>query len=340
MPEIKRKSIDIPMDKIDYNPENTSIFNMGDIESLAKRIEEEGFTSAILVFQKSDGRYEILSGHRRYEAMKLLKSKKIPADVLSGISSDTQRDLILLSSNMANRKLAPIDMARAIEFYKGILKRDASFKGDKRKAIAEYFGITPSNVYRYEVILKLIPELQELCTKPNFPYSALTKAASLSNKEQKQLYDELMNRLDTEQDRSEDHADATEKVFSRTTVEQIINNTIRASEYTKRKEQHDKERDVFPMPAPIEDDEFDDAEVNINNYIIKDDDNDEIVDLKSFMEQGNRHKEDSFSFAGLDQCITMVKEYQKSAKSISNKEAIKDKIQELKQAIEKLEKSL
>ena len=273
--------------------------------------------------------------------MKLLNEKSIPSVVLPSNLSEAEKAKILLSSNLASRKLAPLDMARAIGFYQDLLQNDKSFKGKTREAVAEYFGITPSNVYRYQVILKLIPELQDLCKKPNFPYSALSKAVTLSKTEQKLLYNELMKRLDDEQGSSEDHADATEKVFSRTTVEQIINNTIRASEYTKRKEQQEKVRDDFPMPPPVEeDDESDDSNVNISNYIIKDDADDDIVDLKEFMEQGSRPKEDSFSYAGLDQCITVVKEYQKSAKSITNKAAIKDKIEELKEAIYKLEKSL
>ena len=230
---------DLEIDKIDYNPENTSIFNMSEIDSLAKRIKEEGFNDPILVYQKKDGRYEILSGHRRYEAMKLLNEKSIPGNVLSEKLSDTQKDLILLSSNIANRKLAPLDMARAIDFYKKILDRDPNFKGNKKIATAEYFGITPSNVQRYSVILKLIPELQEYCKKPNFPYSSLSKAASLTKEEQKELLNKLIRLEADEKNINEEEVDKDEILFSRTRVEQIINGMVKANENAQKRERND-----------------------------------------------------------------------------------------------------
>ena len=57
----------IPLDQIEYNPVNTKIFNMDDIEHLAKTIKEEGYNDPILVFKNKNGRYEILyqgKGHR------------------------------------------------------------------------------------------------------------------------------------------------------------------------------------------------------------------------------------------------------------------------------------
>ncbi len=337
MPEIKRKSIDIAMDKIDYNPENTSIFNMDEIESLAKRIEEEGFTSAILVYQKSNGRYEILSGHRRYEAMKLLKGKTIPADILSGIVSDTQRDLILLSSNMANRKLAPLDMARAIEFYKGILDRDPNFKGNKKTATAEYFGITPSNVQRYSVILKLIPELQEYCKKPNFPYSSLSKAASLTKEEQKELLSKLIRLEADEKNISEDEVDKDEILFSRTRVEQIINGMVKAKEGIQKKEKDDN-IDDFPMNKPI--DETTKPHEVFEDLIVRDAFMDEGPTISFDTLVANEDDYISINLAGFDQCKVMIESYRNMAKSNADKKAIRDKITELKQALKDLENNL
>ncbi len=339
MPEIKRKSIDIPMDKIDYNPENTNIFNMGEIESLAKRIEEEGFTSAILVYKKDDDRYEILSGHRRFEAMKLLNSKTIPADILSGIESDTQRDLILLSSNIANRKLAPLDMARAIEFYKGILDRDPDFKGNKKFATAEYFGITPSNVQRYSVILKLIPELQEYCKKPNFPYSSLSKAASLTKPEQLDLLNKLIRLEADERNISEEEVDKDEILFSRTRVEQIINNMVKvkAKDNAQKKEVSDK-NDNFPMNEPAEEPIIDDND--LNSLIVMDNGagEEQTIDFDTLV--ANEEDYVSINLAGFDQCKVMIESYKNMANNNADKKAIKEKLTELKQVIKDLESNL
>ena len=335
MPKLETK--EISLDQIDYNPKNTAIFNMGEIERLASRIKEEGYNDPILVFKKDNGRYEILSGHRRYEAMKYLGEKKIPANIITEKLSDSQKDLILLSSNIANRKLAPLDMARAIEFYKGILDRDPSFKGNKKAATAEYFGITQSNVQRYSVILKLIPELQEYCKKPNFPYSSLSKAANLSKEEQKELLSKLIRLEADEKNISEEEVDKDEILFSRTRVEQIINNMVKAKENAQKKELKSSSDD-FPMPAPVV--ESSEPQEDFDDLIASDDLGSEIPEIGFDNLIANEDEYVSVNLAGFEQCRVMIESYKNMAKSPADKKAIKDKIAELRQILKNLESSL
>ena len=324
----------IPLDQIEYNPVNTKIFNMDDIEHLAKTIKEEGYNDPILVFKNKNGRYEILSGHRRYEAMKLLGEKTIPSNILPEIPSETKKDLILLSSNIANRKLAPLDMARAIEFYKGILDRDPSFKGNKKAATAEYFGISQSNVQRYSVILKLIPELQEYCKKPNFPYSSLSKAANLSKEEQKELLSKLIRLEADEKNISEEEVDKDEILFSRTRVEQIINNMVKGKEKAQKREIISVDDD-FPMPKPIED-----SKDNFEDVIFSDDVEYDAptVEFDNLISDEDEYL--SVNLAGFDQCKVMIESYRNMAKSTADKKAIKEKISELRLILKNLESTL
>ncbi len=324
----------IPLDQIEYNPVNTTIFNMDDIEHLAKTIKEEGYNDPILVFKNKNERYEILSGHRRYEAMKLLGENTIPSNILPEIPSETKKDLILLSSNIANRKLAPLDMARAIEFYKGILDRDPSFKGNKKAATAEYFGISQSNVQRYSVILKLIPELQEYCKKPNFPYSSLSKAANLSKEEQKELLSKLIRLEADEKNISEEEVDKDEILFSRTRVEQIINNMVKGKEKAQKREIISVDDD-FPMPKPIED-----SKDNFEDVIFSDDVEYDAptVEFDNLISDEDEYL--SVNLAGFDQCKVMIESYRNMAKSTADKRAIKEKISELRLILKNLESTL
>lgn len=332
MPKLVTK--DISLDQIDYNPKNTAIFNMGEIERLASRIREEGYNDPILVFQKENGRYEILSGHRRYEAMKFLEEKAIPANIITEKISESQKDLILLSSNIANRKLAPLDMARAIEFYKGILDRDPNFKGNKKAATAEYFGITQSNVQRYSVILKLIPELQEYCKKPNFPYSSLSKAANLSKEEQKELLSKLIRLEADEKNISEEEVDKDEILFSRTRVEQIINNMVKGKENAQKREIKSVDDD-FPMPKPIEDSKY-----NFEDVIFSDDVEYDAPTIEFDNLIADEDEYLSVNLAGFDQCKVMIESYRNMAKSTADKRAIKEKISELRLILKNLESTL
>ncbi|MCR5607160.1 MAG: ParB/RepB/Spo0J family partition protein [Treponema sp.] len=322
---------DLPISQIDPNPDNSSLFSMDSVDHLAKIIDEEGFTTPIEVFKKKDGRYEITSGHRRYEAMKVLKQKTIPCYITSGYDSDTKKDRKLISSNIASRRLTPLEMARAIKLYKEILSKE-KFKGDKRKKVAEYFNISESNVYRYECLLKLIPELQEFCNRPLFPYSCLREAAGLTKEEQKQLYDELISIEASMKNVAPDEIDKDEIVFSRTRIEQIINGKIRQKENALKKEQQEEEEDVFPMNEPEEE-----TTEEVDFQILSDDE-DEVVNFDEYVKSESINE--SINLAGLDQCIVTVKEYAKSSTSVSDKKALKSKIDELKKEIAKLENSL
>ncbi len=336
---------EIDLKLIDPNPKNAALFDMTRVEHMANIISEEGFTTPIEVFKKDDGRYEITSGHRRYEAMKLLKKKTIPCLITDKYESDTQKDRKLLSSNIATRKISPLEMAYAISFYKDILKKE-KYKGKVREKIAEYFGISPSNVYRYECLLKLIPELQEFCKKPQFPYSSLRAAATLTPEEQKELYDELVRLeaskaeqidLDNKNSKDEDKLDDIDKdeiIFSRTRIEQIINGKIKkikTAEETKA-----SVADDF-MPAPIIDDEEDKYEENsIEDFIIKDTQEKTIILDDDDIFGSEVSEEDPF-LKGFDTCIKTINAYKNNSSTTRNKAAVKKKIKELKDAVETLE---
>ncbi len=337
---------EIDLKLIDPNPKNAALFDMTRVEHMAKIISEEGFTTPIEVFKKDDGRYEITSGHRRYEAMKLLKKKTIPCLITDKYESETQKDRKLLSSNIATRKISPLEMAYAISFYKDILKKE-NYKGKARDKIAEYFGISPSNVYRYECLLKLIPELQEFCKKPQFPYSSLRAAASLTPEAQKELYDELLRLeaskteqidLDNKNSKDEDRLDDIDKdeiIFSRTRIEQIINGRIKKIKTAE--EAKATVKDDF-MPAPIKEDETkeDYEESSIEDFIIKDSPEKTIIlDDKDIF--GNEAVEEDTFLKGFDTCIRTINAYKSNSSTSRNKAAVKKKINELKDAVEALE---
>ncbi len=179
----------IPIELIDENPDNEKIFNMNDVDTLSRTIEKEGFTGAIEVLKKPDGRYEISSGHRRYRAIKELGKKTIPC-IISTYTDETTRAKKLLSSNINNRILSPLDWARALQYYteKVAIPSGKTTKAEIVEDCSNYFNWSRSKYYRYYTISKLQPELQELCIDEDFPSSALAKANKLSLEQQHDLY--------------------------------------------------------------------------------------------------------------------------------------------------------
>lgn len=170
--------LELNIDDIIENPDNEKIFNMDGIEHLAQGIEEKGFNGAIEVFKLDNGKYEICSGHRRFRAMKQLGKKTIKAIVSENVN-DVEKAERLLDGNIFNRKLSPLDMGRAIKYYKENVLKQKEFKGDVRKAVAYKFNISESQVYKYEALLNLIPEVQEKVAENVIAFSAVTSMTNL-----------------------------------------------------------------------------------------------------------------------------------------------------------------
>jgi len=189
--------LNIGLSDIDENENNSQIFNMDDIEALANTIKDEGFHGAIEVYRKEDGRYEIVSGHRRYRAMVLLGKKTIPC-IVDELPDELTKTKRLLSSNIQTRNLTPMDWARSLESYRKVVK-EQNIKGDFKKLATAFFNISEGQLYRYQCLLKLSPELQSLTESKDFPYYALRDARSLTEEQQGDLFDKIKYVLSTEE---------------------------------------------------------------------------------------------------------------------------------------------
>lgn len=76
----------LPLDRLVGHPNNREI-NRGKVEELAESIRDHGLGQAILVRPMIDGRYQIVAGHHRWEAMKLLHERMPDDPRFSGIEA-------------------------------------------------------------------------------------------------------------------------------------------------------------------------------------------------------------------------------------------------------------
>lgn len=184
--------VQIEISLIRENPDNDKIFNMDNIHKLAKTIKEEGFSGAIEVYPIEDEhyKYEISSGHRRFRAMQLLEREVIPAIITKKLDPvhTAQR---LLSSNINNRVLTAMDYCRAIDYYITYVLKPQGYGGDTRQRCADFFSISRTQVYRYQALGKLIPELQEMVEDPSFPYTKLDRVGAMTKEMQTEVYNEI-----------------------------------------------------------------------------------------------------------------------------------------------------
>jgi len=160
-------SILIDADLIDESEKNHLIFSIDEdkIKGLSDYMSEIGVHEPIVCFQKSDGRYEIISGHRRFRARLLKGDTKIDVIVKSPPKSEGDKVYQLIFDNIHTRSLGPMDLARALNEIKITWlpeqREQGLVTGDTKDILAKKFNISSSKVSRYLRLLNLIPELQK-----------------------------------------------------------------------------------------------------------------------------------------------------------------------------------
>ena len=168
------KVIELDINNIDDFPNHPfKVVNNEEMEQMSESIKDNGVLVPALVRQKEDGRYEMISGHRRKFASKLAGLEKIPCIVRD--LTDDEAIIIMVDSNMQREKILPSEKAFA---YK--MKLDAiSHKGKRndlldittsdrvgRKLevtgiIGKENGDSQTQVKRYIRLTYLIPKLLE-----------------------------------------------------------------------------------------------------------------------------------------------------------------------------------
>ena len=172
-----------------------SPFNEGlsqeNIENYVRSMQETGIIEPIVVYDLGNGKYEILSGHQRYEAWcKKLGNKTIRAVILPYEKDPVKRFTAHTEANVLTRNKDLKFWLSRINHAKQVL-HEAGFVGSKAeelKKISEMLnGISKTQLYRYESFEKLIPDLQEFESKGYLSANTLYLAVSLDAKQQMEV---------------------------------------------------------------------------------------------------------------------------------------------------------
>ncbi len=134
-----------------FQPRN--IFKEEEIRSLAESIEENGLMQPVVVRKADDGGYEIISGERRFRAMKLLGYQKIPV-IIKEVDSDRQMLAMALIENLQRENLNPIEEALG---YKRLMDESRLTQQEVSKVVSKS-RVHVTNTLR---LLKLEQEIIE-----------------------------------------------------------------------------------------------------------------------------------------------------------------------------------
>jgi ParB family chromosome partitioning protein len=197
----------IPIELIRPNPLN--FFRAPDpeeIKELAASIKANGLIHPLVVRPVENG-YEIISGHRRKEALEYLGIKEAEAKVVE--ADDAAAELMLIDANLETRTLSPMEIARAIRRKKELMgerrgrpekhgHNDHDFSGQEtRQILAEQLNMSPRQIDRYDKLNDLIPDLQLLVDTGKLTPTAAAQLALLEPEVQQELYDALGDEITT-----------------------------------------------------------------------------------------------------------------------------------------------
>lgn len=202
---------------IEKNPDNFFLIN--DVNSLADSIENLGVQNPLLVIEKGDGKYMLISGHRRLEAIKILveerdieKFEDVPCIVLPSDMPDYMQDMILIETNTETRNLTDGEILEAVSRLKINFEKAKEngkpFAGKVRDLIAERMNISARTAQKYITIDQHADEETKEALKSgeksmNEVYDEVKASRPMSEKEIDAHMNEINSELDELNDRIE-----------------------------------------------------------------------------------------------------------------------------------------
>ena len=165
-----------------------------EMERLMESIREYGILNPIIV-RFRDGYYEIVSGHRRFEACRRLKKQDIPVIVRD--LSDDEAILTMVDSNLHRERLLPSEKAFAYKMKLDVLKKQGK-RTDLTSAqvapklrsdelIAEEAGESRATIQRFVRLTNLIKPLLDMVDTGKIALTPAEKLSYLKKEEQETL---------------------------------------------------------------------------------------------------------------------------------------------------------
>ena len=192
---------DIPLELIDDFPDHPfKVRDDEDMMQLVESVKERGVITPATVRQKEDGRYELVSGHRRKRACELAGFETLRSEIV-----DLNRDeatILMVESNFQRSEILPSEKAFAYKMRLEAMKRQA---GRPRKEnlspvgtnlrtdeqIAQETGDSRNQIHRYVRLTNLVPELLEFVDEGRIKMRPAVELSYLDEDCQRDVVDEI-----------------------------------------------------------------------------------------------------------------------------------------------------
>ena len=199
-----KKLYDIPLSEIDDFPDHPyRVLDDEDMQNLMDSISERGVITPAMVRQKENGRYEVISGHRRKRACEKLGLETLRCEVV-----DVTRDeaiILMVDSNSQRSEIAPCDKGRAYKMKLEAIKRQQGERSDltsatvlqkldgktSRELLAENSPDSHEQIRKYIRLTYLVPELQDFVDEGKIKMRPAVELSYLDEESQRDVVDRI-----------------------------------------------------------------------------------------------------------------------------------------------------
>ena len=195
---------DIPISEIDEFPDHPfKVLMDEDMEQLVDSIKRNGVMTPATVRLKEDGRYELISGHRRKKACELAGLDTLKCEV-----KELTRDeavIVMVESNLQRSVILPSEKAYAYKMRLEAMKRQAgrpvkdnySPVGNNLEfatssdELAEKVGESKNQIFRYIRLTELVPEILQMVDDRQIAFRPAVEISYLSEEQQYTLLEAM-----------------------------------------------------------------------------------------------------------------------------------------------------
>ena len=198
----KERVQEIPIAEIDDFPDHPFHVDIDDaMREMAESVKRFGILSPAVVRQKEDGRYELISGHRRKKACELAGIDKMPV-IVRNMDRD-EAIIFMVDSNLQRERLLPSEKAFSYKMKLDAMKRQGARMdltsvpmGQKlgktsREILAGASPDSNTQIQRYIRLTELIPDLLQMVDEGKIAFRPAVELSYLTKEEQISLYEAM-----------------------------------------------------------------------------------------------------------------------------------------------------
>lgn len=180
-------------------------------EDLEVSMQENGFTDPIEVtdFGMENGKYTIVSGHRRRMAGRKVGIETFPCIVRKFNNEVDLHNAVLLANSQRDSSKDPLLFCNRYKMHEEYLK-EKGFKGSIREEVARRLGISVQQADRYNMMNRIIREVWDMVRAEQVGMSSVQPMASHTEDEQREIYAIMQEALKVDVD------------LTRTTMKEIV----------------------------------------------------------------------------------------------------------------------